>query len=343
MYFYHSDLPIAIGMGSSSWITDASGDVNQHLQYLPLRQAQGSAFGEDYIYQRNSSWAVPYTFSGKEKDSETGYSYFGARYYDSDLSIWLSVDPLASKYPSMSAYMYVAGNPVMLVDLDGMRIDDYFTKDGEFLGSDNAESDAVRVIDQSDWDANKTTNNDGVETIDHDTGVENSKLHSESGITDEASLNIYQHYNPTDLKLVDSGKDIGGASFRFTTIKTTTGNKTNTTYSTSLSINLKGNKRLKISDHYNEIVNIFIHENQHYTDFITIGAKSFLEFSRERLESRAVYAQMEHSSFDKTRLGFQKSAKLYGEKFGIIFKVKSLPAKQIPLNVTPQNIVINHE
>jgi RHS repeat-associated protein len=117
MYFYHTD-----HLGSSSWITDASGDVNQHLQYLPLRQAQGSAFGEDYIYQRNSSWAVPYTFSGKEKDSETGYSYFGARYYDSDLSIWLSVDPLASKYPSMSAYMYVAGNPVMLVDPDGRKI-----------------------------------------------------------------------------------------------------------------------------------------------------------------------------------------------------------------------------
>jgi len=35
MYFYHSDLPIAIGMGSSSWITDAFGAVNQHLQYLP--------------------------------------------------------------------------------------------------------------------------------------------------------------------------------------------------------------------------------------------------------------------------------------------------------------------
>ena len=114
LYFYHSDLPIAIGMGSSSWITDASGSANQHLQYLP--------FGEDYIYQRTNSWNVPYTFSGKEKDNETGYSYFGARYYDSDLSIWLSVDPMASKYPSMSAYMYCAGNPVMLVDPDGRDV-----------------------------------------------------------------------------------------------------------------------------------------------------------------------------------------------------------------------------
>jgi hypothetical protein len=31
-----------------------------------------------------------------------GYSYFGARYYDSDLSVWLSVDPLADKYPHLS-------------------------------------------------------------------------------------------------------------------------------------------------------------------------------------------------------------------------------------------------
>ena len=106
IYYYHSD-----HLGSSSWITDASGAVNQHLQYLP--------FGEDYIYQRSNSWNIPYTFSGKEKDDETGYSYFGARYYDSDLSVWLSVDPLADKYPSMSSFMYVAGNPVMLVDPDG--------------------------------------------------------------------------------------------------------------------------------------------------------------------------------------------------------------------------------
>ena len=91
--------------------TDASGSVNQHLQYLP--------FGEDFISQRNSTWATPYTFSGKEKDSETGYSYFGARYYDSDLSLFLSVDAMASKYPSLSPYNYCGNNPVNLVDLDG--------------------------------------------------------------------------------------------------------------------------------------------------------------------------------------------------------------------------------
>ncbi len=56
-----------------------------------------------------------FTFSAKERDPETGLSYFGSRYYSSDLSIWLSVDPMAAKYPSLSPYVYCANNPVMLV------------------------------------------------------------------------------------------------------------------------------------------------------------------------------------------------------------------------------------
>ena len=113
-YFYHTD-----HLGSSSWITDASGavyteqgrSVNQHIQYLP--------YGENFIDQRVTGHDVRFRFTGKERDEATGFDYFGARYYNSDLSIWLSVDPLASKYPSMSPYMYTAGNPVMLVDPDG--------------------------------------------------------------------------------------------------------------------------------------------------------------------------------------------------------------------------------
>ncbi len=60
-----------------------------------------------------------HTFSAKERDSETGLSYFGSRYYSSDLSIWLSVDPMSDKYPSLSPYVYCADNPVKLVDPNG--------------------------------------------------------------------------------------------------------------------------------------------------------------------------------------------------------------------------------
>ena len=64
------------------------------------------------------------SFTGKERDSETGFSYFGARYYDSDLMTgWLSVDPMADKYPNLSPYAYCGWNPVRLVDPDGRKID----------------------------------------------------------------------------------------------------------------------------------------------------------------------------------------------------------------------------
>ena len=62
---------------------------------------------------------VRYTFSAKEKDTETGYSYFGSRYYNSDLSIWLSVDPQASKYPQQSNYVYCSNNPIRIIDPNG--------------------------------------------------------------------------------------------------------------------------------------------------------------------------------------------------------------------------------
>ena len=72
-----------------------------------------------YNYVGNSGFGCC-TFTGKERDSETGFSYFGARYYDSDLMTgWLSVDPLADKYPNISPYAYCAWNPVKLVDPDG--------------------------------------------------------------------------------------------------------------------------------------------------------------------------------------------------------------------------------
>ena len=62
----------------------------------------------------------------EQRDEETGYSYFGARYMDHELmTLWLSVDPMADKYPGISPYAYCAWNPVKLVDPDGKEIDDY--------------------------------------------------------------------------------------------------------------------------------------------------------------------------------------------------------------------------
>ena len=75
---------------------------------------------------------MPSSFTGKERDEETGYGYFGARYMDHELMTgWLSVDPMADKYPGISPYAYCAWNPVKLVDPDGRDVYHLDTKTGK--------------------------------------------------------------------------------------------------------------------------------------------------------------------------------------------------------------------
>ena len=105
-FFYHPD-----HLGSSSFITNLEGEVVQHIEYVP--------FGEVFIEERNNVWNTPYLFNAKEFDEETGMYYYGARYYDPRLSLWISSDPLGEKYPNLNSYCYTACNPVNAVDPDG--------------------------------------------------------------------------------------------------------------------------------------------------------------------------------------------------------------------------------
>ena len=64
-----------------------------------------------------------YKYCGKERDEQTGLYYYGARYYASWICRFISVDPHAYKYPSLSPYVYCADNPVKYIDPDGMEFD----------------------------------------------------------------------------------------------------------------------------------------------------------------------------------------------------------------------------
>jgi RHS repeat-associated protein len=68
-------------------VTDANGEVSQHVEYVP--------FGEVFIEELSSSAKLntPFLFNSKELDEETGLYYYGARYYDPKTSLWLSTDP----------------------------------------------------------------------------------------------------------------------------------------------------------------------------------------------------------------------------------------------------------
>ena len=73
-----------------------------------------------------------------------------ARHYHPTFSIWLSVDPMADKYPGVSPYVYCGNNPVRLVDPDGRTIVDpngevcYTEQDGWLP---NAPEDTKRIGD----------------------------------------------------------------------------------------------------------------------------------------------------------------------------------------------------
>ena len=106
IFFYHSD-----HLGSTSYITDAKANITQFDAYLP--------YGELLVDEHSSSEEMPYKFNGKEFDQETGLYYYGARYMDPKISMWLGVDPLAEKYPNVTGYCYTMDNPIKFIEIDG--------------------------------------------------------------------------------------------------------------------------------------------------------------------------------------------------------------------------------
>ena len=66
-------------------------------------------------------------FTGKERDTESGLDYFGARYYASNMGRWMSPDPKAPSIKHLAnpqkwnKYNYVLNNPLSNVDPDGME------------------------------------------------------------------------------------------------------------------------------------------------------------------------------------------------------------------------------
>ena len=107
-FFYHPD-----HLGSSSFITNLEGEVVQHIEYVP--------FGEVFIEERNNVWNTPYLFNAKEFDEETGMYYYGARYYEPRLSLWMSVDSQWERYPHISGYSYSLNNPIKFIDYEGQE------------------------------------------------------------------------------------------------------------------------------------------------------------------------------------------------------------------------------
>ena len=97
------------------------------------KSSDGNPWSDTFFCARYNR-KTTFPFTSKERDRETGFFYFGARYYDSDLSgLFLSVDPMSDKYPILSSYAYCAWNPVKLVDPNDMEISIHIDQDGNVV------------------------------------------------------------------------------------------------------------------------------------------------------------------------------------------------------------------
>ena len=94
-YFYHSD-----HLGSASLISDYKGDEYQHIEYTP--------YGETWVEKTQNQGLefLPYKFTAKELDEETGLYYYGARYLDPKYSMWISTDPALEEYIPKEVLIY---------------------------------------------------------------------------------------------------------------------------------------------------------------------------------------------------------------------------------------------
>ena len=130
LYYLHGD-----HLGTATFVTNSQSQATQFFLNLP--------FGETMMEQMDGSYDNPFKFNAKELDDDTGLYYYGARYYNTRLSIWYGVDPLAVYNPVMETefygdgqhnggvffwgnnnpYIYTYQNPIRYIDPNGKQTD----------------------------------------------------------------------------------------------------------------------------------------------------------------------------------------------------------------------------
>jgi RHS repeat-associated protein len=130
-------------LGSTRLITDGTGNTTECQDYLPFgQQIQAGVDGRSAVCFGVANTLPEKTFTGKERDVNTGLDYFGARYMSSAQGRFTSpdefpggiVDPFTgqqvqqpkplpyadTRYPqSLNKYAYVVNNPLRWTDPDG--------------------------------------------------------------------------------------------------------------------------------------------------------------------------------------------------------------------------------
>ena len=122
-----------------TWIHDYQGNVAvvvvgdsvaQRNSYYPYGLPHVTGLIKLQSPSATSVTGNPYKYGGKEFDTFGGTDLydFHARYHAPSTGRFMTVDPMAEKYPGLSPYIYCAGNPVLFIDDDGTETKLYATK-----------------------------------------------------------------------------------------------------------------------------------------------------------------------------------------------------------------------
>src|SRR3984885_10937050 len=169
LYAYQEDMEIGaydlnnpletrvLGVGNRGDIGAAAFTELQGQPFVPLYDYRGNivvlldidnktireyyrytAYGEEHIFD-GSGTALPksinpWRFSSKRIDPETGWSYFGRRYYDAKVGRWTTPDPLGFD-DGFNLYCFVRNRPLLFIDPNGRSICEFFGRHYEELAN----------------------------------------------------------------------------------------------------------------------------------------------------------------------------------------------------------------
>ncbi len=109
--YYHRNSQYSVAA-----LTSTTGAVVERYAYEPYGELTILA-ADGSTVRGSSSYANPYTYTGRRWDADLGLYYFRARYYDPKLGRFVGRDPLYTN----GGYSYVHGNPVAFADPSGME------------------------------------------------------------------------------------------------------------------------------------------------------------------------------------------------------------------------------
>ncbi len=129
-------------------ITDSNGNVVSRRDFMPFGEEITNNIGERAAESLKYGVAdgIRQKFTGYQKDDETGLDFAEARMYENRHGRFTAVDPLlasgkSSDPQSFNRYVYVRNSPLILTDPSGEVPGDYYSRNGEYIGSDDKPDD----------------------------------------------------------------------------------------------------------------------------------------------------------------------------------------------------------